>query len=100
MNRAALLGHLDKVGVRILKGAAILSIETGVVSFELDGSECELRVDATVDSGGWTADPDLFDLAVDVPVVKVGDALAPGRLFEAVHSAAVLPDVLDACVSW
>jgi 2,4-dienoyl-CoA reductase (NADPH2) len=85
--RWILMDRLDRYAVTIQTGAKVHSIDKGEVIWEREGRRHSDRFDTIILASGSRSERNLSDLLADtdIPHTVVGDAVAPGRLNDAIH---------------
>jgi 2,4-dienoyl-CoA reductase (NADPH2) len=85
--RWILMDRLDRCAVTIQTGARVHSIDKGEVIWEREDSRYSDRFDTIILASGSRSERHLSDLLADaeIPHTVVGDAVAPGRLNDAIH---------------
>lgn len=89
--RAALLGILEQHNITIVTEAKIKNITPDNVLIEdKDGNDQTIKADTVVSSIGRLSDMDLYnEIKSEIPnkIYTVGDAVRPGRIYEAIQTA-------------
>jgi len=85
--RWGMLQDVERYGILPLTGARVLAITPAGLRFEQDGQIIELQVDTVVLAVGTRPRNLLRQMAEELgmPCLAVGDAVAPGTVFEASH---------------
>lgn len=85
--RWILMDRLDRYAVTIQTGAKVHSIDKGEVIWEREDCRHSDRFDTVILASGARSERHLSDLLADadIPYTVVGDAVAPGRLNDAIH---------------
>jgi 2,4-dienoyl-CoA reductase (NADPH2) len=85
--RWILMDRLDRYAVKIQTGARVHSIDKGKVIWEKGDCRHSDRFDAIVLASGSKSERYLSDLLADadIPHTVIGDAVAPGKLNDAIH---------------
>jgi 2,4-dienoyl-CoA reductase (NADPH2) len=85
--RWILMDRLDRCAVTIQTGAKVHSIDNGEVIWEREDSRHSERFDTIILASGSRSERHLADLLADadIPHTVIGDAVAPGKLNEAIH---------------
>jgi 2,4-dienoyl-CoA reductase (NADPH2) len=85
--RWILIDRLDRYAVTIQTGAKVDSIDKGEVIWEREDCRHSDRFDTVILASGSRRERHLSDLLADadIPHTVVGDAVAPGRLNDAIH---------------
>lgn len=82
-----LLEQLQTARIRIMESARVAEIGDGTVTVEVDGEQTQLPADNVVLASGFRADHTLEAglKAAGCTVFTIGDNIAPGKVFQAVH---------------
>jgi len=85
--RWILMDRLDRCAVKIQTGAKVHSIDKGKVIWEREDCRHSDRFDTIILASGSKSECHLSGLLadVDIPHTVVGDAVAPGKLNDAIH---------------
>jgi 2,4-dienoyl-CoA reductase (NADPH2) len=85
--RWILMDRLDRYGVTIRTGARVHSIDGGEVIWKREGNRHSDRFDTVILASGSRSERHLSSLLADagIPHTAIGDAVAPGKLNDAIH---------------
>ncbi|WP_319523813.1 FAD-dependent oxidoreductase [uncultured Desulfosarcina sp.] len=85
--RWILMDRLDGYAVTIRTGARVLSIDKGEMIWEKEDCQHSERFDTIILASGSKSERHLSDLLAeaDIPHTVIGDAVAPGKLNDAIH---------------
>ncbi|MBF0121489.1 MAG: FAD-dependent oxidoreductase [Desulfobacterales bacterium] len=82
-----LMDNLKRYHVKIITNAKVSSISRGIVKYEKEGKEEELKFDNVIIASGSKPVQRISDLLkeLNIPFVSVGDCIKIGRLNDAIH---------------
>ena len=87
--RWVLTGDVERLGVKVITGAKVLSVGKCTVAYEKSGIRGEEKFDDVVIAVGSVSERTLADqiAATGIPFYVVGDGKRPARLNDAIHEA-------------
>lgn len=82
-----ILTNIEKHGVKIVTEAKVLSFDSGVLCYEMDGKEYTKEFDTIVLAAGSKAVTTLSKeiQALEIPYTAIGDCVEPRQLNDAIH---------------
>lgn len=87
-NRAAVMHWIDKSGLTKYEGSKLVSIGSGKITIEKDGSQSDVECDTVIIAMGFTPNTEAAEAYKDIcKVCVIGDAAKPRKIMYAVKEA-------------
>ncbi len=82
-----LMGNIEKLNIKVITGAKVLSVEGGVVDYEVDGKKESMTFDSVVNAVGSKSVKKVASKleGLGIPFRVVGDSVRPAQINDAIH---------------
>jgi len=88
-NRWILLSNIDKMGIKTITNAKVISMTGGLIKYEQDGNLHEKQFDSIVNALGSKSVQKVSSKLepLNIPFAVIGDGVRPAQIGEAIHEA-------------